>query len=186
MRIAFMQGIVIAALAYAAPAGAQRRIELGMDAGMAIQLESESQVRLTVPRGRVRAGFYEIGDRLAIEPAGSFSYTKIEGFPGGLGYTLELGTPYHFRPLLLGDDSEVAGATPYVRPFASISGTLRRVGGSYNAFSAGAGLGTKIPWRRDLAWRIEANARYNFEEDIPALGALVGLSIFPRSDTDSR
>jgi hypothetical protein len=46
--------------------------------------------------------------------------------------------------------------------------------------SAGAGLGIKVPWRTDLAWRLEANLGYGFDNKTGRLGLLAGLSYFPR------
>jgi hypothetical protein len=65
-----------------------------------------------------------------------------------------------------------------VRPFVAVSGSSG--GGSDNEFSAGAGLGVKIPWRPDLAWRLEANAGYGFRNEAFRMGAFAGLSFFTR------
>ena len=68
---------------------------------------------------------------------------------------------------------------PYLRPFVGIIG-FSGGGANENEFSAGVGLGTKIPWRRDLAIRLEVNVGYGFENEAARIGLLAGLSFFPR------
>ncbi len=182
-------GLAIAALMLAAaPADAQNRIgraaELGIDAGATFGLGSESSVDINLPGSRFRIGFFTPGSRISIEPALGLGYNKTEGTDGILQYDLQLGALYHFRPITVSTTSD-AGRTvarvtaPYVRPFVGLTG-YSAGGDNENEVSAGAGLGTKIPWRTDLAWRLEANLGYGFDNKAARLGLLLGLSYFPR------
>jgi hypothetical protein len=38
----------------------------------------------------------------------------------------------------------------------------------------------KIPWRSGLAWRLEANTGYGFDNEAFRIGAFAGLSFFTR------
>lgn len=181
--------LAIAALALAAaPAAAQngigRAAELGIDAGATFGLGSESSVDINLPGSRFRIGFFTPGSRISIEPALGLGYNKTEGTDGILQYDLQLGALYHFRPITVSTTSD-AGRTmarvtaPYVRPFVGLTG-YSAGGDNENEVSAGAGLGVKIPWRTDLAWRLEANLGYGFDNKAARLGLLAGLSYFPR------
>ena len=158
--------------------------EYGIDAGAIFAFGDQSSVRFTLPAGRARVGFYLNNDsRWSIEPAVGLSYTKVEEVPFILDYTVEVGALYHFRP-----PADVYNATrasvAYFRPFLGIQGV--ETGGegdedvSDNEVSAGAGLGIKIPWREALAWRMEANAGYGFDNEAFRLGLFLGLSFFAR------
>jgi hypothetical protein len=156
--------------------------EFGIDAGAIVGLGDRSSVRLTLPAARFRAGFFLNNDsRWSVEPAAGFAYNKVEDVPYTLDYNLELGALYHFRP-----PQDVVAATSasvaYVRPFVGLVGvaTGGEDSGSDNEFSAGVGYGVKIPWRAGLAWRLEVNAGYGFDNDAFRLGAFAGLSFFAR------
>lgn len=167
----------------AAPAGAQRRMELGVDAGLVFGLGDQSSISLNLPGSRLRAGFFTPGSNISIEPAVGFGYDKVEGQDGIFTYDLELGALYHFQPIVVapegGAEPERTVVPPYVRPFIGFTGFT---GGDVddNEFSAGVGLGTKIPWRRDLAIRLEVNVGYGFDNEAARIGVLAGLSFFPR------
>jgi hypothetical protein len=170
------------------PLGAQgvdvgRAAELGIDAGAVFGLGSQSSININLPGSRFRIGFFRPGSRISIEPAAGFGYNKVEGLDGEFRYDLELGLLYHFRPLSI-STSEAGRVTtrvtsPYVRPFVGLVG-YSSGDDDENEVSAGAGLGIKIPWRTDLAWRLEANLGYGFDNKAGRLGALLGLSYFPR------
>ena len=174
-----------AALAVASPASAQRATELGIDAGAFFGLGDQSSVAISLPASRFRVGFFQPGSRISIEPAAGLAFNKTEGVDGVFAYDLELGALYHFRPILVTTTEPGQITTrvtsPYVRPFIGLTGFSG--GGddaSDNEISIGAGLGTKIPWRNNLAFRLEANLGYGFDNEALRLGALVGLSFFPR------
>jgi hypothetical protein len=172
----------------AAPAAAQtpigRATELGIDAGATFGLGSQSSIDINLPGSRFRVGFFTPGSHISIEPAFGFGYNKVEGADGVFRYDLELGLLYHFTPITLSSTSRRAVAarmpSPYVRPFIGLTGFSGGNDASDNEVSAGAGLGVKVPWRTDLAWRLEANLGYGFDNKAGRLGALVGLSYFPR------
>jgi hypothetical protein len=176
----------IAALA-AAPAAAQSSTgmvtELGIDAGATFGLGNQSSVDINLPGSRFRIGFFQPGSRISIEPAGGFGYHKVEGADGVFQYDLQLGALYHFSPITVssGQPGSVTTRTmsTYVRPFIGLTGYTAGGGDSDNEFSLGAGLGVKIPWRTDLAWRLEGNLAYGFDNKAGRLGLLAGLSYFP-------
>jgi hypothetical protein len=153
--------------------------ELGIDAGAVFGLGSPSSVQITLPAARARIGFFlNNNSRWSLEPAAFLSYSKVSDAPGVFLYDLEAGALYHFRT-----PSDVYTRThasvAYVRPFVGVAGSSGG-GTSSSEFSAGAGLGVKIPWRPYLAWRLEANAGYGFKNDAFRIGAFAGLSFFTR------
>ena len=170
----------------APPAAAQnamgQAMELGIDAGATFGLGSQSSIDFSLPGSRFRLGFFQPGSRISIEPAAGLGYHKVEGVDGVFQYDLQLGALYHFAPMTI--SSGGAGGTttpvtsPYVRPFVGLTG-FSGGGNSNNEFSIGAGLGVKVPWRTELAWRLEANLGYGFSNKASRLGALAGLSYFP-------
>lgn len=179
---------VIAAAAFAAPAAAQagsaRATELGVDAGATFGLGDQSSIDFALPGSRFRMGFFHPGSRFSIEPAAGFGYHKVEDSDGTFQYDLQLGVLYHFQPITVtragegGNTSRVLST--YVRPFVGLTGYSAGDGGSDSEVSLGAGLGVKIPWRADLAWRLEGNLAYGFDNEAARIGLLAGLSYFPR------
>ncbi|MGI8547633.1 MAG: hypothetical protein ACR2M1_09895 [Gemmatimonadaceae bacterium] len=154
--------------------------EFGIDAGAVIGLGSQSSVQLTLPAARARIGFF-LGDasRWSFEPAAFLGYTKIKDVPSVFQYDLEAGVLYHFAPpanVYSGPRSVVA----YVRPFIAVEGT-HTGGTSDNEFVAGGGLGVKVPFRPDVAFRLEGNLGYGFSNNAARLGAFAGLSFFTRN-----
>jgi hypothetical protein len=189
-RGAFLIAVIALSLAGAAlsasPAAAQSAVgsttELGIDAGAVFGLGGRSSVDINVPGSRFRIGFSTPGSRVSIEPAAGFRYSKVEGAEGVFLYDLELGVLYHLLPITVSTEgsSRTRVTAPYVRPFIGIVGFSGGNDASDSEVSAGAGLGIKIPWRTDLAWRLEANLGYGFDNEAGRLGLLAGLSYFPR------
>jgi hypothetical protein len=153
-------------------------LEFGIDAGAQFGLGDVSTTQITLPAARARVGFFMNNDsRWSIEPAAFLSYSKVEGGDGVFVYDLEVGALYHFR-----QPSALQLATPtsvmYLRPFVGITGFTGD--DSDSEFSVGAGFGIKIPWRPSLAWRLEANTGYGFDNEAFRLGLFAGLSFFTR------
>src|SRR5688572_24726367 len=145
---------------------APRTLELGVDAGAVLGLGDQSSISITLPAARARVGFFLTNDtRWSLEPAVLLSYTKVEDADGVLLYNLEAGALYHFRaPTELRQFEPTRGVSvAYLRPFVNVIGVTGDEGDS--EFSAGAGLGIKVPWRTQLAWRLEANAGYGFDNE---------------------
>ena len=67
-------------------------------------------------------------------------------------------------------------AIPTTRGFTGISADDN----TDSEFSAGAGFGIKIPWQGSVAWRLEANGGYGFDNEAFRLGLLAGLSFFTK------
>ena len=174
---------LVLALAVATPAAAQNRLELGVDAGAMFGLGDQSSVNINLPGSRFRVGFFRPGSQISIEPAAGFGYNKVEGQDGIFTYDLQLGALYHFSPIVVAstgpESMETRVLPPYVRPFIGLNGFS---GGESDdtEFSVGAGLGTNIPWRRDIAIRLEGNVGYGFDNKAARIGILAGLSFFPR------
>jgi hypothetical protein len=174
------------ALLAASSAGAQSAVgsttELGIDAGATFGLGSQSSIDIQVPGSRFRIGFFNPNSRISIEPAAGLGYSKVEGEDGVFLYDLELGLLYHLRPLSISTtgSGRTRVTAPYVRPFIGVVGYSAGDDASDSEVTAGAGLGIKLPWRTDLAWRLEANLGYGFDNKAGRLGLLIGLSYFPR------
>lgn len=192
LRIA---AVALAGAAFVAPAAvraqsstavvqAPNSVELGIDAGATLGLGKQSSVDIFLPAQRARIGFFLNNDsRVSIEPAASFTYGKTKGTSGISNYNAELGALYHFRPNRL--VSEVTPASrssvAYVRPFVGFTG--RSVGGNTkndNEGYMGAGLGLKVPFRTNIAFRFESNLGYGFSNRAARLGLNAGLSFFTR------
>jgi hypothetical protein len=153
-------------------------LEFGIDAGATFGLGDVSSVQLTLPASRLRVGFFLPNSRWSVEPATFLSWTKVEDADGVFVYDLEVGALYHLAP-----PSQVTGPNPlsvvYVRPFMGVTG-VSSGGDDDSEFFLGAGLGVKLPWRDNLAWRLEANTGYGFDNKAFRLGLLAGLSFFTR------
>jgi len=181
-----LAAVALALAATAAPAGAQttqprNTKEFGLDAGLVVGLGDISSVQIALPTARARIGYFLANDsRWSLEPAVGLNYIKVEGGDGALFYNLEAGALYHFAPPSgLMDVAEANRVSVvYARPFINLSGVTGDGGDS--EFSAGGGLGVKIPWRSGLAWRLEANAGYGFDNEAFRLGAFAGISFFTR------
>ncbi len=181
-------GAAVCVVAFGArPAAAQGTVthaagtqEFGIDAGAVIGLGDQSSVQINLPAARARIGFFlSDASRWSIEPAASLGYTKVQDESGVFQYNLEAGVLYHFRApadVYSGPRTVVA----YVRPFIGLSG-FHAGDASDNEFAAGAGLGVKIPWRPQVAFRFEGNLGYGFSNNAARLGAFAGLSFFTRN-----
>ena len=179
VSLALTAALAAPALAQAPRLGSPK--EIGLDAGVVIGLGDQSSVNIDVPAARARLGFFLPNDsRWSIEPALGLSYAKVEDADGVLVYNLEGGLLYHFSPPAQLADEAAANhvSVMYVRPFVNLTGFTGDDGDS--EVSLGAGLGVKIPWRAAMAWRLEANAGYGFDNEAFRLGAFAGLSFFPR------
>ncbi len=154
-------------------------MEFGIDAGATFGLGDQSSVQLTLPASRFRVGFMLPGSsRWSIEPATFLSWTKVEGADGAFVYDVEVGALYHFAA-----PTNVIATPPlsvlYVRPFIGVTG-VSSGGNDDSEFFAGTGLGIKLPWRPNLAWRLEANVGYGFDNEAFRLGLLAGMSFFTK------
>jgi hypothetical protein len=173
-------GVVVAA----APVMAQSSVwELGLDAGATFGLGDVSSIQIRVPASRFRAGCFLSDGRWSIEPAFGLGYNKVEDVDGVFTYDVEVGALYHFKPfaIVTQDENEVVArvSSSYIRPFVGLSGFT---GGNADdsEFSLGTGLGLAIPWRQSLAWRLEGNLGYGFDNDAFRIGLLAGVSFFTR------
>lgn len=167
-------GMVLAVVA-APGVAAQKPIELGLDAGIAIQLEDPGFVTVGVPIQAFRIGFFT-SDAVSIEPRFSWTYLKPEGQDGTHLLDGELGVPVHLSP-------PSAESRVYLRPFGGIS--LISSGGSASQAHLGAGIGLKIPAGVEhLKFRLEAGYRHGFEnDDYPTASTIyfqIGLSFLNR------
>lgn len=193
MRAIHSCAALAAALALASPAGAQYRMEWGVDAAAVFGFGDVSTAVVDFPAARVRLGFFQPGARLEPETTVGFSYADAENVEGIWTYSVQLGALYHFRPvrMLRADRGSVTAESfsPYLRPFAEFTGLS---GGDEDDplvgdddiddsdVILGLGIGTRLRWRQDLAWRFEANLGYGFDNEALRVGLLAGLSFFPR------
>ena len=185
MRCTIKSGVLplVCAFTLASQASAQRTLELGVDAGVMFGVGDESSVTFALPASRFRVGFFLANPQWSLEPAAGLSYNKVEGEEGIVTYDLEMGALYHFRPFVIAtaDSNRVIArfSSMYARPFLGLTGFS---GGDTDdsELSIGAGLGVKVPWRGDLAWRFEGNLGYGFDNKAVRIGLLVGVSFFTR------
>lgn len=174
--VASVLGVVAGAALLAAPAVAQSpRMELGVDAAVQVAFPDEGD-RLTtveVPLGRVRIGSY-VGERTLVEVSGGFALASQSGESASAGRG-DLAVSYHF-----GDGDERR-----IRPFLLLGGAARFAhrddATAWQGLAIG-GVGVKIPVRRVLGVRLEADYARAFEtselEASHVVRALVGLSFY--------
>jgi hypothetical protein len=159
-------------------------IEIGADAGLTFGLGKQSFIQLDFPAQRARLGFFLNNDsRVSVEPSLGFSTIKVKDQDASTGYNAELGALYHFRSARLITDVSNRQSVSYIRPFVGVNGAI--VGGegdNLNDPYVGAGLGIKIPYRTNIAFRAEANLGYGFDSDAARVGLNLGLSFFTRRD----
>ncbi len=152
---------------------AQRRpVELGMDGGVQISLTSPTAALVQIPTGLFRVGFFA-SDLVSVEP--SVALTLLTG--GGATLTQfqgRLGVLVHFA-------SDPTRARGFVEPLVGINHSGG--GGSGGTqFTAGGGIGVRIPAGKDLAARLEAVFTHGFHSNSfdsgNMVGALIGFSFF--------
>jgi hypothetical protein len=177
MRTLKALAFAVAALALVgSQAAAQdaRLMEFGIDGGISYDTESELTT-IALPVGTFRVGF-EMSPRFSLEPSFSILSTSGGDSERFTLYSVGLGLPIHFREMRSG---------PYVRPFIGVTG-FSVSGESGSQFSAGAGVGTKIPVADNrFAWRLEAFFARGFESEPEFMasnqfGVSFGLSFFTR------
>lgn len=163
-------GLVVAILSVVgvATAEAQRPIELGMDAGVMINLDDPKTTAFSLPIQGFRAGFF-LSDRISLEPAIAFNWIKASGEDAFSTLALDAGLLFHLTP--------TAGRSQvYLRP---VGGLSRFSGGDESAsqFNIGGGLGVKLPLADRLKLRLEGSLRHALESDDLASGTALGLTI---------
>lgn len=163
---------IAAAVALALPvtgAAQDRPIELGIDAGGTFDLSGSNAIAVGVPVQDLRVGIF-VSDAVSLEPRLALNFLD-DGGSSVTAIAAQLGPVIHFSP----DRSRAQG---YIRPFGGIN-YITDVG---SVFTAGAGLGYKLPLAERLAARVEASYVHGFDSFYggDALGLLVGLSFFTR------
>lgn len=189
MRAIYSCAALVAALALTSPADAQYRMEWGLDAAAVFGFGDVSTVNVDFPAARVRLGFFRPGSRLEPESTVGFSFSDTEGIDGIWTYAMQVAALYHFRPvqqLPAGGGAVTAESfSPFIRPFIEFRGFSGGDDDDGNDVDdsdviLGAGIGTRLRWRQDLAWRFEANLGYGFDNEALRVGLVAGLSFFPR------
>ena len=155
-------------------------IEIGADAGLTFGLGDKSYVNFDFPAQSARLGFFLNNDsRVSIEPALGVSTFKAKDTPASTDYIAQVGALYHFQPARLVTDVTNRQTVSYVRPFVGLSGSI--TGGDAeddHSVFAGAGIGVKVPYRTNIAFRAEANVGYDFDNEAARIGLNLGLSFF--------
>lgn len=161
---------------------APRPLELGIDAGVTIELGDNSTTTINIPVSAFRVG-YPISPRTSLEPKVMLSLSTGNDVTV-TQYRAEVGLLYH-----LGSDRYPGAyqrAGVYVRPFLGIVGfdfnaDVDALDSSDSAGILGAGLGWKHPLVSRLSSRLEANFAHRFgDDDSNEIGLLAGLSFFTR------
>ena len=116
-----------------------------------------------------------------IESGFGFGLFKVEDVDATFTYDIELGALYHFSPFIQVAEGSTGAMTMqnsgYIRPFVGFVGASGP-GPDDNEVTVGAGLGLKVPWRADLAWRFEGNLGYGIDNEAFRVGLLAGISFF--------
>lgn len=167
--------IAAAALLPAAPGAAQSpRVEFGIDAAVQLSIPDEGD-RLTtveIPLGRVRIGNY-LGERTLVEVSGGFALASQSGESASAGRG-ELSVSYHFG-------SDASRVRPYVLAGGAARFAHRDDETAWQGLAIG-GIGVKVPVRRVLGVRIEADYGRAFEtselDPSHEIRGLVGLSFY--------
>jgi hypothetical protein len=167
---------IVMSLAAAPGAWAQGRpVELGLDAGVSFNLSDPNVTTISIPVQDLRAGFF-LSDAVSLEPRIALNYLKVEDSDALTTITLAVGGLYHFH-------ADRTRAQPYVRPFAGLA--YIDVGpDSETQFSAGGGIGIKLPMAERFAARLEGAYVHGFETDAllgsDAINLTVGFSFYTR------
>ena len=177
-------GVVAGLLLAAAPAQAQRGVEVGFDAGVGVRINdgtiisASTVVPATAGMPLLMPGAFRIGvplgTRATLEPRVGFALLKPDGSDALTAVNMGLGVPI---------DLQSGQRGGYLRPFGTFF-VLSGDGDSINQFSAGAGIGYRAAVADRMAIRLEAYYEHAFESDRVAggenVGLLIGLSMFTR------
>ena len=172
IRRSFVTGVTLA-LTLSVPSAAQEgRVELGMDAGLIVSINSDvdNTTSVSVPLQRLRVGFF-LSDAISLEP--TLALNILSG-GGETATTIEAGGSilYHLRT----DPTE---SRLYVRGGAGLS--YADIGDfSASQFGISGGVGIKTAGD-PISLRFEGVIGYNFENDdfvssVP-IGVLAGVSV---------
>jgi hypothetical protein len=185
MRPALRAILATAAIATApaALAAQSNPVELGLDAGLTVQLGDTRVTTFGIPLQAARANFF-LGNTWSLETRLGFTRTSVENGGSSSALNLEIGPMVNF-----GNRSRygTGRAVPdwYFRPalLVAYNSVNPRVGdGASNTDLGIAGaVGTRIPlMAQHLALRLEGQVgKFNDASD-PFLGLTVGLSFFTR------
>lgn len=127
---------------------------------------------LTTGGAYFAVGFY-LSPAMALEPTIAVS-TLSQGGESATVLSLGLALPYYFN-------KGWGRKGPYLAPKIAYNSFSGSGSTSASQFSAGVGLGTKVPLNDAAALRLQADFNYGFEGDFLAttsFGASVGLSVF--------
>jgi len=149
-------------------------MELGLDAALQIAFPDEGD-RLTtveIPLGRIRIGNH-LSDRTLVEVSGGFALASQSGESASAGRG-ELLVSYHFG-------SDVRRARPFVLVGGAARFAHRDDETAWQGLAIG-GIGVKLPLRRVVGVRLEADYARAFEtselEATHEIRGLVGLSVY--------
>lgn len=183
---ASLRSIVATAALAVAPAALTAQanpVELGIDAGLTVQLGDTRVTTLGIPAQTARANFF-VGTNWSIETRLGFSRTSVENGGSSSALGLEIGPMLNF-----GNRSRYGTGRPvpdwFVRPALLVASTSTNpeLGPSRSNTDLGvaAAVGTRIPlMAQHLALRLEGQiGKFNDAND-PFLGLSVGLSFITR------
>ena len=177
----FATGVALLGAASSASAQAvgpqpARPLELGIDAGALIGLDSPNITTISIPAQEVRVGFF-VNNKLSFEP-GIGLYSASGGGSNSTFYRFEVGGLWHF---------ETSQRGLYVRPFVGFVGEHASAEGlSHSTTQAlmGAGVGWKLRLNNIVSARFEGNYEHDFSSgdagSSNGIGLRAGLSLFAR------
>lgn len=178
--------VMLAAALASAPvalAAQSNPVELGMDAGLTVQLGDRRVTTFGIPVQQGRANFF-LGDTWSLETRLGYTRTSVEDGGSSSALGLEIGPMINF-----GTRSRYGSGRPvgdwYFRPGLLISyNSVDPDNGSSSSntdLGVAAAIGTRVPLSpRTLALRIEGQVGKFNDADDPFLGLSVGLSFFVR------
>ena len=170
-RTALVWGLTALAILPASARAQGNPIELGMDASLNFQLSQDAgkSTSLFLPTGPLagglvtganksfRVGFF-VSPTISIEPAVSLMWFKPNGGSATRLVGLGLGSLIHFS----GDSDR---AQVYVRPYVGLDHAKSGDAESVERFSAGGGIGVKVPVANRLKLRLEGAFVHGFSND---------------------
>jgi hypothetical protein len=165
-----------------------RPIEIGMDAGVSYQINSDlnnlpqpNVLRLGIPVQSVRVGFF-VSDAISIEPSVGFDFSDVEDSGSLTLLALRGDVLYYFQSSGAAEFFVKGGGVFFWQNVSPDTGDSV----SMTQFGLGGGAGVALPIVDQLKLRVGAGYVYMFENEgdgVPAssnIQGTIGLSFFTR------
>ena len=177
MRSKTRSGLVglLALLAVPTLAFAQKKpIELGIDAGVSLEVNDPKTTSISIPTSVFRVGFF-LGERLSLEPSVSFNWAKTSDQDAVTLAQLRLGLLYHFQ-------GDLARSRVFLEPIVGINYIDLGGGDGASQVHLGGGIGIKLPAPNHIGLRLQALYAHGFANDDfvsnDVIALLIGFSFY--------